>query len=463
MAIKIDGGMIGADNKPQCYYTPGVVLDLAVCAAGLDGAEHAAFGLCKIHAYGFPQFDKSPDRNHKARKSNNPRLSKNYIATHIGYARSTGYDAVDSLVRRRLLVLVGNNTIIINKWVDEWLDKNNRRLFDPETRAGRDRLAMVLDNLDRQDYWQFPASQIRSLLPPKGHTRQIAFQSGTPDEANDMPSGQPDTDNDETSGQPDTFAAELSGTPDNKSGTPDTQRPRKAENAQENRRLDVNRNEDTECPSGEAPLAEFPDLAAMLRALPRGDEVCAKLGGNGAPKFARISWLTAIRDYANNPSPDTIRKPAGYIIQIARAPSRARFAFIEQEPLTGQEDDEKPKAAYEVEQPRPRPVQSGTADKPEVNGDESLADQFMARPSAEQTLAVDQLRKSQASDRAGDKRRIYGGVLDRWLANGPADWRASSTGSARAQLVNAMAAGEQALRAYHQRVADGSQRQPAYL
>src|SRR5690606_12430238 len=147
----------------------------------------------KIHAYGAPRWEK---------KSAHPHLSRAYIATHCGVSRSTGYEAVDSLVARRCLYINAAGGLCINKWINEWLDKDGKPLFDPDTRAGQERLSMILDSLTRSEWWQLPAAIIGKMLPQKARRNapnlfresetQETSQSGTPDNAHPELSGTPD-------------------------------------------------------------------------------------------------------------------------------------------------------------------------------------------------------------------------------------------------------------------------------
>ncbi len=434
----INGGGTSINGKP-IYYTPGVILDLAVTLAGFDASEQAALMLCKIHGYGCPKWDDDDTRNFSATKSNNPRLSKAFIANHIGHARSIGYRAVDSLIARRVLVLKGNNTIIINKWIDEWCDKDGHALFNPATEAGRQRLGQMLDSLDRYPWWQQPAAFIRSLLPPGKATRQIPFQSDPSDNANGVPSDPSDTQPGDLSDPSDKSSETLSDPSDTYSDPSDNRSPQTPENARKTAALEVNWNEDLECHSMKGRLTDFADLVKLCRTIPQGDEVCAELGRKSAPQFPRTSWLNALLDWQHNPSRDSIKRPTGYVIARARDPRTVRFAPARsQPPLTSQDSANAQaangKAVKEHQQGRRGAVVS---DRPDTDArgnrrEQQLADDFARRPSAQQVGAIRELRESRVF-------AAYAAQLDKWL-------NAGKPQAGRPQA--AMAAGEEACRAY---------------
>lgn len=414
----IDGGLIGADGRPV-YYTPAVLMDLAVCVAGLDGREHAIMILCKIHGYGFPNWVDDDKRSVKACKSNNPRVSKAWLVAHTAGGRSAGYRAVDSLIQRRLLVLRGNNTLIINKWIDEWLDKDGRPLFDPDTNGGRERLQMILDSLDRQTWWQQPAAYLRRLFPAKTGTRQIPFQSGVGDNAKPVPSPTPDSPDGDLSGVGDKRNEILSGVGDNNSGVGDNHRPQTPENARKTPALDLYWKEDMEVPFRDSGLVEF------ARSLPRGDAVCAELEPSRL-KFPRISWRIALENWQHHPTPDAIANPVAFIVATAKNPKRARYLPSKQAtPLTGQEN-----AGTAGQQPGHAPPRPPVSAKPDSQSVQALAQAFTRRPSAQKIGGLAEMRADPAM-------RAYAAQLERWINAGCPE---------SGKPLDAMAAAEDGLR-----------------
>jgi hypothetical protein len=464
MAIKINGGFESREGNVY-FYTPAVVIGLAVTQMhDFSATEHCVFRNHEIHGFANPN---------KERKTTRPDLTRAFINTHMGAVKSAADKALNRLEWRRVFLPEGK-LWRINKWIDEWLDLEGRPVFYEGSQA----LANILDSLElpQHHYWQFVAEWFRPMVP-KGRTRQIPFQTPSEDNAGSVPTSIEDTSNDYETSPEDKMEGDLSSSEDEKTPNEDNKRPQTPANAQKNAPLEVKPlNTGSALPEA-APLSDFPDLMAKLRALPRGDEVCAEFRRQKAPpEFPRTSWLTAIENYATNPNQEGIQRPAAYIVKFARNPRRARFTKAAQEVLTRQQEPEKAKAALEHEQARERPLQSSREDTSRaLSPDEKLADEFMRRPSAERVLAVDQLRKSQATDLAGIQRRNSARVIDDWMSGGGADWRTlpeyversngftgtlkrteRATNSARAGLIRALAAGEQALRAYNRQ-------EPAFL
>lgn len=444
---KIDGGFKSPKGNVY-FYTPGVLLGLAATLAGFNGSEAAVFRLCEIHAFGHP----NPER-----KSTLTRLSRAFITNNVGVVKSAADKALNTLLQRQVILEKGNGSLVINKWIDEWLDSAGRPIFYEGSKA----MAKMLASLERCEWWNFPAAFVANLAPAKRTrgTRQLPFQSSDEDRAESVPTSIEDDENSEMTSDEDENWQGLTSDEDEKTPEEDNQPAETHENGRSTRRREGDWPRFGSALSGDGrPLA---DVAGFAEAKCwKGQKVCDEVSRYAA-HFAHDQWVLAFQELANFPSPETLESPTALVLARVKNPRRCKY----QAPVTFADwmhEHTQPQDESDEEATTKSGLEQGQADAGDTlttredrrqarTDDESLADAFLSRPSADQNTAIAQLKASKATDNAGKQRRHFAMVLEHWAKKGRPDWR--EHGNHARPYIEALAAGEQAARVYHERQA----------